>query len=55
LGSPLQGSPVDGVSCGAFGAAYASAMATGPTASSAAVADPHKIRNMDGFIVAPDR
>jgi hypothetical protein len=30
------------------------APATGATASSAAVADPHMMRSMDDFIVAPD-
>jgi hypothetical protein len=29
-------------------------MATGATASSTAVADPHRIRSVDDFMVAPD-
>jgi hypothetical protein len=41
---------------GTFEAAgAASATATGPTASRAAVADPHRIRSMVGFIMAPIR
>jgi hypothetical protein len=54
LGSPLQGSAAVGVCRGTVAAAWALATATGHTASSAAVADPHMIRSMDDFIVAPD-
>jgi hypothetical protein len=52
LGSPLQGSLPAAVSPGTVGSAWA--VATGPTANSAAVADPHRMRSMDDFIVAPD-
>jgi hypothetical protein len=34
--------------------AEASAMATGPTASSAATADPHRIRDLGVFMWSPD-
>jgi hypothetical protein len=55
LGSPWQGSaPGGGVSRGTAGTARVAATATGPTASSAAVADPHRIRSVDDFILAPD-
>jgi hypothetical protein len=54
LGSPLQGSAAVGVGRGTVASAWALATATGPTANSAAVADPHMIRSMDDFIVAPD-
>jgi hypothetical protein len=55
IGSPLQGSPAVGV-CrgGVVGSAWAAVTATGPTARSAAVADPQRILSMDDFIVAPD-
>jgi hypothetical protein len=37
-----------------FDAAWASAMATGPAASNAAMADPHRIRDLGVFMRPPD-
>jgi hypothetical protein len=37
-----------------FDTAWASTMATGPTASSAVMADPHRIRDLGVFMWPPD-
>jgi hypothetical protein len=50
----LQGSPDAAVGRGTVEPVWASAIATGPTASNAARADPHRIRSVDDFIMAPD-